>query len=87
MVAKSKLQTFIDAHPYADLLITTVDSWGGMSHAAFHYGLTAIRYRITNVEIARYSRRRDAVRALKKAGLTQEGCYWRSEKARQRESA
>lgn len=78
MVAKSNLSKFLKANPWADLVV--VPHLKVLPHHSNHQdieGPSSIRYTVTQKDIATYSRRRDAYRALRKNGYVQEGIFWR----------
>ncbi len=58
-----RLKTFMQQHPYASVVIVKLGDEAGVLWEGR--------------QVRSYSRRRDAVRALKNAGFIQEGVFWR----------
>lgn len=67
---QSKLQSFAKVFPNTDLFVVA-ENHGDV------FGPCFVRSSTTGRDLKKYSRRRDARRALRDAGYTEEGVFWR----------
>lgn len=79
-MARSPLQKFALQHPHAEVVVARI--FTPYFGAPAEYEPVEIRW--GHMAICSHSRRRDAYRALRRAGFYQEGLFWRRMPAQER---
>lgn len=80
-MARSPLQKFALQHPHAEVVVARINT-PHIVDAPAEFDPVEIRW--GHINICCHSRRRDAHRALRRAGFYQEGLFWRRMPAQER---